>query len=235
MKKLSAIMIMLLSAWVANATLITIGDATGTDWTGTDLQTISSAQGTALLDIKDNNTAGIVQSFTATDSFTVGTISILAQRLVAGKDFGVDVYEFLPGDGGPTYGANPDKFRLTDTSRSTLLKSYTLNASTSIAAGNAGENQFDIVLSTGEQFDVTAGHAYGIHIYSKVVGGTGDRILIWNYANSDVYAGGTYGVPLSAVAARDLGLAITAIPEPATLGMLGLGCVFTALLRRRRK
>ncbi len=216
----------------ANAALITVGDATGTDWSGTDLQTIGSSQGTTIYDLKDNNTAGLVQSFTATESMTVGTISILAQRLVAGMDFGVDVYEFLPGDGGSTYGANPDKFRLDDATRSTLLKSYSLNASTAITSGNPGENQFDIGLDAGEQFDVVAGNAYGVHIYSKVSGGTGDRLLVWNYANSDAYAGGTYGVPNSNVADRDLGLAITAIPEPAALGLIGMVVGMLLVVRR---
>jgi len=89
------------------------------------------------------------------------------------------------------------------------------------------------VLEEAEQFDITAGHAYGIHIYSKVVGGTSDRVLLWNRASTSAYAGGTFGVPgANTVAARDFGLAITAIPEPATLGLVAMTSGMLLVVRR---
>jgi hypothetical protein len=217
----------------ASAATITVGDATGADWSGTDFQTIASGLGTSNFELNDNNAAGVVQSFTATSDMTVGTISILAQRLVAGVNFNVDVYQFLPGDGGATYGANPDKFRLTNVDRSTLLRSYSINTSAEITSGDAGTNQFNIGLDLAEQFDVVSGIAYGIHIYS-LAAGTGDRAMIWNYVNSNAYAGGTYGVPNGNVATRDLGVALTAIPEPGTYAMIfGLLALGAVIIKRR--
>jgi len=216
MKKISWMIIVLLGALSAGAATITVG-STATDWAVTDLQTISPAQADHLgYDLKETSTNGMVQSFTATADMTVASISIMAQRLAAGKDFGVDVYEFFASDGS-TPEANPDKFRLTNATRSSLIKSYSLNSAASIGSPvGLGEGQFNVVLEEAEQFDITAGHAYGIHIYSKVVGGTSDRVLLWNRASTSAYAGGTLGVPgASTVAARDLGVAITAAPEPA--------------------
>lgn len=220
----------------ASAAIITTSDATGTNWSGTDFQTIASNVADAAFTLNNTNDSGVVQSFTATSDMTVGTISILSQRLTANQAFKMDVYQFLPGDGGPTYGANPDKFRLTDPTRSTLLKSYLLSSATAITSGAIGENQFNVELVGAEQFDLVSGNAYGIHIYSNVVGGEdGSRTLIWDYVNSDTYAGGTYGVPGSEVAARDLGLAFTSIPEPSSYAMMaGLLALGAVMIKRRR-
>lgn len=222
-KRLITLVTALLSLTVcAKAVTLTSGVATGTDWSGTDFQTIASASASSGYDLKENNTGGVIQSFTATSNMTVGAISILAQRLIASKSFAMDVYEFLPGDGGASYGANPDKFRLTDPLRSTLLKSYSLEASAAneITTGLTGENQFNVELFGSEQFNLVSGKEYGIHIYSTITNGDTSRILRWDYVDSDAYTGGTYGVDGANVASRDLGLAFTAVPEPGTYAMI---------------
>lgn len=185
----------------------------GIKWSGLDFKTVSTNQLTGDFTLRENNAAGVIQSFTATEDMTVGSISFLTLRLAAGKEFGVSIYELFGGEG-VTPQANPARFYPDDPIYSSLIKAYSLTASSGITSGSRGDYFITIELSDGEQFELVAGKAYGIHIYSKVVGGGTDTLLIWNYAGTDVYSGGTYGVPDAAVAARDLGLALVARRKP---------------------
>ena len=213
----------------AQAALITIEP--GSEWAGLDFKTATTNQMTGDFTLRESNTTGVIQSFTATENMTVGSISFLALRLTAGKEFGVSVYELFSGDG-VTPQANPARFYPDDPNYSSLIKAYSLTSSSGITTGSRGDNFFTVSLVGSEQFDLVAGKAYGIHLYSEVVGGSESTLLIWNYAGTDVYSGGTYGVPGAAVAARDLGLALNAIPEPMAAGMLGIGAFAAVALRR---
>lgn len=186
------------------------------DWDLADFRTIASSQANGGIEVKKNDTKGVAQSFVATGDGTVKSISILAQRLVAGADFGLDVYELFSGDG-RTPQANPDKIRIGNTDWAVRISSFSLNSSVGIGRGDRGGNLFTVVLDDGERFALKSGHAYAVHLYSKVSkGASSDRLMLWDYADSDTYEEGTYGVPGWPAAARDLGLAFSVEKEPET-------------------
>lgn len=184
-----------------------------------DFQTIAGSQADGGAEIKKDDTKGIAQSFIATEDCTVEAISILAQRLAADTDFGLDIYELFDGDGSSPR-ANPDKVRIGNSEWAVPIAVFTLNSPDGISRGDRGDNVFTVSLEPEERFALKSGHAYAIHIYSKAKNQSDDRLILWDYAGSDVYADGTYGVPGWPVAARDLGVAFTVVEVPKSLGFI---------------
>lgn len=91
----------------------------------------------------------------------------------------------------------------------------------------------DFALSGADQVAIQAGNRYIFEIAST----TNPNGMIWlrNGATGANYTGGQafrQRSPLNGNAARDMTLAVTLVPEPATIGLLGLGAL--ALLRRKR-
>ena len=211
-----AVTALLLGASAAQAATFSGGPHNGTIWTGTDLQTIATADANQGANLYMNNATGYSQSFTADETMTVGTITLLTQRFASGFDFTMDVYELIGQGSSSPDPANSDKFRYSNAGHSTLLKSYSLNSDVTVGSGNRGDNYFAITLDAGEQFDVTAGKYYAVHIYTAGTGSSSDRLMIWDYSDQSSYAFGRYGTGAGAptVEARDFGLAISAAPTP---------------------
>lgn len=212
MKKMITVLAAALFAAGAQSATVTTGSAKGGAWEGTDFQTIQTRMADWGYDLKLPDVNGVIQSFTAPKDMTVESISILAQRLVPKEDFGFDVWELFDGKG-KTPEANPDKVRLGRKGWSTNIVSCTLNSPVEIKRGGRGENMFTVTFDASERFSLKAGHAYAVHIYSKMAPDSPrDRLLLWDCASTNAYEGGTYAV-YNATAARDLGLAVTAVKE----------------------
>jgi hypothetical protein len=91
----------------------------------------------------------------------------------------------------------------------------------------------DFALSGADRVAIQTGHQYILEIAST----TNPSGMIWfrNGATGANYTGGQafrQRSPLNGNAARDMTLAVTVIPEPATIALLSLGGL--ALLRRKR-
>lgn len=222
-------------AVAANAALVTSEDGSSASWDTMDFTTIETTDIGAYMDVltSTNNTENWNrgQTFTAAHNGTVESISVQALRLDSGGTFAMDVYESFDGDGS-TYTASPSKLRpwATDWLNPILTGvELTIDSSNDIASGGV----MTVNLDAGEQFEITEGAAYCV-VFRRT--STGDERLLWQYAESDVYADGAWGYTGQAlVTGREYALAYS-VPEPATFGMLGVfgfGMLYVRRLFRR--
>ena len=220
MKKLIVAFSVASLAVAANATLCTVEEsASPTAYSTSDFTTINWSDASSFL-----TSVGMLQSFTATQGGVVSDISVSALRLGTGT-YTMEVYESFAGDG-VTPTANPDKFRLNNALWMPLLASYDFTVTTGLGSGSPG-GSVTVAFSPSEQFSFVAGNAYAVNILT----GTG---TYWyqKYANTGTYADGAAGYDNGAPTGRDVPLAYNVIPEPATIGLIGV-CGIGMLAARR--
>lgn len=205
-------------------------------WDTFTVKTFGSAQGSITqAAVTEANTTGLGQSFTATASGNVDAISFAVTRMYAGYNGVVNVYEMFNGDG-VTPEANPTRFRNGNLAwMSDAIATINFNTTAvNINSSGDGNNMYTFSLSGASQFSVIAGHAYMVQIAGA--GASASNLVLWDKVDAGTYADGTYGVPnggTTTVGGRDAGLAINIIPEPATLGLVGVFGVSVMFIRRR--
>lgn len=221
----------------ANAAVTITKDVrSATTWDALTITTVSTSETTSFIDVKNNSTSGLGQSFTATITGNVDLISLGVTRMYAGMDGILEVYQMFDGDG-TSPGANPTRFRNgnSDWMSNAITTIPFVTTSVNINSSGDGNNMYSFALTGADQFAVTSGATYMVKI-AGTAGGNGDNLALLDKVDSSFYADGIYGFPDGGTTAsgRDLllGINIAPIPEPssALLGALGL----LGLLRRRR-
>ena len=231
----SLVLCMSAFAMPCHAALISTEDGSKTSWDTMDFTTMGASDPTTFTETLGSTDRtenwNRMQSFTAEHTGDVTSISILATRLWSGTYY-MDVYESFDGDG-TTYTSTPSKFRPWDANwlNPVLVDlELTVDSSNSINAGGVATVNLDL----GEQFAMTAGATYAVGF--RQANADPERLL-WDYAESDLYAGGIWGYTGQApVAGREFALAYNVnvtVPEPTSLTLLGLSSL--VLLWHRRK
>ncbi|MFK7770366.1 MAG: PEP-CTERM sorting domain-containing protein [Mariniblastus sp.] len=182
---------------------------------------------------------GLGQSFTATADGSVDAISFGVLRMYANLDGVVNVYQMFDGDG-TTPGANPTRFRNGNSDwMSDAIASFAFDTDTvNITNGSDGNTMFTFGLTGADQFAVVNGGTYMVSIEGAAGNAGQPNLMLWDRSDSDPYAGGRYGIPDggSTAAGRDVMLGInivSAVPEPSSLGFIGLGAMALFLRRKR--
>ena len=191
-----------------------IGPTDSGYWQGCNFTTIEAKDANAQVNLKMGDTTGFSQTFTAKESLNVGEICLLLQRLEAGLEFNLDIYELHNESTGAVDAANAAKLYYSDSKRSTLIRSFLLRPTASIVGGAAGDHYLSVLLDSDEQFSIQAGQCYSMHIYSKSKSSSQERVLVWDFNNENAYLGGRYGTNDGAgtVESRDFGLALCSPP-----------------------
>lgn len=193
------------------------------------------------------------QTFTPTTTFTLGAFGIYA---AGGPVTGASVHLFqvtflpngLPGGWATTGGYNI----LQNANTNDMLNPGNLGTGPTFNySGVATQNYLEFDLSGASQVTLQAGASYAFEIWAP--SSTVANALFWRrgaefYANGNIYganaAGAGYaadvtqlGVSMNNVAGgtRDGGLALYAVPEPASMTLMGLGTLAGLMFIRRRK